>query len=330
MHYQDEGCGIMKKSFWGYNVKEVDENIQYLESVNETLSKKVARLTQELEEAGYRAEESAPAEEGFPAKSEPSEAAAAVPSFEEQKLRDTISQLTDENDDLMQKNLSLSTQLEEMRRENQVGKNGLADINGARQSVNEKLHDYVQTVMPELHDKLSVMDIAQKQILEFCANSRESFLDAADAILAQYDSFLSAAQEDENVNNEYMETTEALRIELNQIIDTFLPPEPVIEYKEKAEPKTEKTIDTHRVLQDIINRSANRDREAVPAKEEDKQEPSIVRVPDKVKAFTAVEPKQEAPKIVTAARKDMTASDSKNHYSGALFETTDINDMMRG
>ena len=41
----------MKKSFWGYNVQEVDTNMELLESAKAKLEKKVKSLTEELDSA---------------------------------------------------------------------------------------------------------------------------------------------------------------------------------------------------------------------------------------------------------------------------------------
>ena len=368
----------MKKSFWGYDSKEVDENIQYLESVNDTLSKKVARLSKELDEASTGAE--APwSDVGSPE-------AAAVYEQELQELRESVSKLSAENDVLRQENSDLGAQLlemkhanaelaaqiEELRRQRPDEQSIIADINGVRHTVNEQLHDYVHTVMPEVHEKLELMDAAQKQIMDFCSTARDCFLDAADAILAQYDSFLEVVRKDEEVNEEYIEAEEALCHELDETIDSCLPPEPEIEFVSESEAQK---VDTHRILQDIRNRSAGR--ESAPVKEEPKREPSIVRVPDKSSFAQA---KQETPKIVPSARElngpkqeakgapaaraeakeakqeaksapavraeaagskpessgsaapidDAPKSDTSGVFSGALFETTDINDIMHG
>ena len=352
----------MKKSFWGYNVKEVDENLQYLESVNEALSKKIAKLTRELDELNERADMEDFAAFGSDTASD----------SEKQKLMETINELTQKNETLKEQNSSLETQLEkleveaaELRQETQIGNNGFADIRGARTSVHDKLHEYVQTLMPEMQDKISLMDMAQKKVIELCTGARDSFLDAADAILEQYDSFIGRVQENDEVNEEYMEATEALRRELEEIIDTYLPPEPEVEYVQESEMLAGKSIDSHRVLQDIINRSPRHETAPAPAKKEKKQEPSIVRVADNVKDFPSAEQKQESPKIVPATRKETaepkqeapvmvptarketaepkkesskiipaarkeTVHESKDNYSDSLFETTDINDMMFG
>lgn len=382
----------MKKSFWGYNIQEVDENIQYLESVNETLSKKVSKLTTELDEYKDKLES---AEWNMPAFDDIG--TASDNSADVHKLMETIDMLTEENNSLKQQNVSLhsrNTELEsevaELREASAVGSNGFADIQGARATVNEQLHDYVQAVLPEVQDKMALMEAAQKKVIEICAGARENFLDAADAILEQYDSFIGHVKENNEINGEYLGATEALRRELDDTIDTYLPPEPEIEYVQEPEPEKAAEIDSHRVLQDIISRASRRDTTPAPVqketKPEPKQEPSIVRISDKVKGYNSpevkqeaaksapavhpdkteakqdgsklvavahketAEPKQEAAKLVAVAHKETAEvkqetvqnapaahsepehreTQQNSSYSGSLFETTDINDIMHG
>ena len=216
----------MKKSLWGYNVQEVDESLDLLESAKTKLEKKVKTLTAELEAAReevnmVRAGAAASGGKGeLEARCQQAEKEAAVLRAEAEALRA-------EREELVRKNSQMAESLaayEEQSMQNAVIQAGdicraaYEDMANARANSKQALEHFLGSFWDRFRQyELQIREL-YGDILNAHEASREGFLAAADDILAGYSSIRS---QDEKMRQR-LEEVETLRDETQKELEAVL------------------------------------------------------------------------------------------------------------
>ena len=178
----------MKKSLFGYNVREVDENMEYLEEINAKLEKQVKQLTAELEalkNADHEFESLAdlPSQAVDSAELEALREEAAGLKIDNEKLKATIADL---NVQLSQQNAAPRTEADELAKVSEICRAAYADMADAKKETKEKLAAFVADFLAQWASYRKRIDDMTAEVSRACDESREAFLAAADGILAQY------------------------------------------------------------------------------------------------------------------------------------------------
>lgn len=178
----------MKKALFGYNVREVDENMEYLEEINAKLEKQVKQLTAELE-ALKNADREFESLTDIP--SAPADSAELTALREEaadlkitnEKLRTTIANMAAE---LEQRDAAPRTEADELAKVSEICRAAYADMADAKKETKEKLAAFVADFLAQWASYRKRIDDMTAEVSRACDESREAFLAAADGILAQY------------------------------------------------------------------------------------------------------------------------------------------------
>ncbi len=189
----------MKKSFWGYNIAKVDENISFLETQNIKLERQVKQLTRELEEArsantaagaienstAGASGSAAAASNGAQAKIDELEARIAALMAENRALTERAASLESENMQLGAR-LSEASETETIERIGDICMSAYSDMNAAKQRTREQLEGYLACFWNEWQGCRDRLTELASQLEEKQIQSRESFISYADCILRAY------------------------------------------------------------------------------------------------------------------------------------------------
>lgn len=186
----------MKKALFGYNVREVDENMEYLEEINAKLEKQVKQLTAELEalkSADHEFEALSDLPDSSKSDEELSAAREQIASLkiENEKMKTTIRNMAKE----LEEKKSAPTEEDDLTRVSQICRAAYADMADAKQDTKEKLAQFVNDFLDQWTAYRKKIDAVASEVARACDESRESFLVAADTILQQYSDLSSNAQD---------------------------------------------------------------------------------------------------------------------------------------
>ena len=211
----------MKKSFWGYNVQEVDTNMELLESAKAKLEKKVKSLTEELDSAREELKET----------KESLAIGSSTNSGElERKYREAekkIELLKREVDSLTKKNQQMAIQIssyDEQSMKKAVEQAGdicraaYEDMANAKTNAKEVLEQFLEHFWERFNQyEQKINDIYENMIHSYEAG-REGFLLAADEILTSY----TAIREQNETMNRKLEEVKVLRSEVQKEMNAVL------------------------------------------------------------------------------------------------------------
>lgn len=211
----------MKKSFWGYNVQEVDTNMELLESAKAKLEKKVKSLTEELDSAREELKET----------KESLAIGSSTNSGElERKYREAekkIELLKREVDSLTKKNQQMAIQIssyDEQSMKKAVEQAGdicraaYEDMANAKINAKEVLEQFLEHFWERFNQyEQKINDIYENMIHSYEAG-REGFLLAADEILTSY----TAIREQNETMNRKLEEVKVLRSEVQKEMNAVL------------------------------------------------------------------------------------------------------------
>lgn len=171
----------MKKSFWGYNVQEVDENTEYLELQNSRLEKQVKQLSKELESIRAELDQASVFKED-PAKEQ-----------EYQKTKEQLAAMQAENDRLKWEINQLSSQVnaaegrkDEFAQVSSICRAAYEDMSNAKSNTKEILGAFMETFWDNWEAYQYRLTEASKEIAKVQESSKEAFLTVADEILGRY------------------------------------------------------------------------------------------------------------------------------------------------
>ena len=248
----------MKKNLWGYNVQEVDENIEYLESVNARLEKQIKQLTVELEAEKNR---------------DPS--CASADHAELAQAKGQLSALTSEVERLKNENKRLSEQLnsapstDEFSHVGNICRSAYEDMAAAKENTRESL----KTAIDTFGDNWALY---QKRLSEISAQisnaqeaSREAFLSAADEILGCYASF---EQEHKNMTRQ-MQEIEHIKDELHKKLDVLLADADAGAEENTVEAEPETVQDKHEAQLHAVLRVLEQRKQPLPSSAPQKDHP---------------------------------------------------------
>lgn len=208
----------MKKSFWGYNVQEVDESMDLLESAKAKLEKKVKSLTADLESTR---------EELAAARTRLTDADTGSGSGElERKYRETekeaaslraeVVSLKSEVASLVQKNNQMAMQIasyDEQSMQNAVEQAGdicraaYEDMANAKANSKAVLERFLDSFWERFNQYERKIRELYEDIISVNEANREGFLAAADEILTNY----SVIRKQDEIMNQRLEEVNALR-----------------------------------------------------------------------------------------------------------------------
>ncbi len=270
----------MKKAFFGYNIREVDENMEYLEEMNAKLEKQVKQLTAELESLKNTDREFEALADLPDAPKNDEELAAAQEEIaslkiENEKMKTTIRNMAKELD--AQKNAA-AAEADDLTKVSQICRAAYADMADAKQDTKEKLARFVGEFLSQWASYRQKIDAVTAEVSRACDESRESFLAAADAILQQYSDLNGSAEKFAKYFDQMDALEESVKADIDEALRELDQPEesdvqPVDEQPE--EPAEE--MEPQRAIFRALKKRADTKKETVvepAAKEDASKEPA--------------------------------------------------------
>lgn len=292
----------MKKTFWGYDVREVHETIEYLESQNDTLTAKLANLSTEL----AAKTEQLSAIESDPLPIAPIGGGSTVEytelSAKAEKLEAENKRLLKEYKELLSERDKLKTEKERLNHEiaksenelQQVGaicKNAYADMASVKQQTSEEMRKYVEEFVSASENSNDKMRRIIDNIHMAKDSARDSFLTAVEEILTQFDVM---------VNEEFdlegqLQKVDMIKSELEHTVNSLIEeqntaaPSEVLFEEAAEEPEEELPVLLSRALKEKKKAKA-----VTPAAAEEPEKPDTVIEKD----FTPIAEKAAGDKVI--------------------------------
>ncbi len=292
----------MKKSFWGYNVQEVDESVGFLESQNVKLERQVKQLTAELEKARGELEEASAAREDGQMPEGASENAELVAQLQ-QKLTDS----EQEKQELSQKIASLNSRLSELSAAAEepkeettfddignICKSAYEDMHIAKQKTKDNLKNFLDEFWQKWNSYEELLTELSRQNILKQQESKNSFISYADHILQVYGEMESSNRELDSHLAEIVERRTGIANELNGIL-TELDKDYDEEPEEEAEEEPEETVEEPEEDRFSILSTIRKLRESriVPIKTQEAEHPAEEAPAKENKGAEAAEPAEE-------------------------------------
>lgn len=255
----------MKKSFWGYDIREVDSNNEYMELQNAKLLKKINKLTEELDDLKAELNNAQSSEKKVISAESQLKTITEEKTQLEVKLDSVCAQLqvmTDNNNSLNEQLVKLKESKEHLEDVGEICRIAYEDMDKAKKYTRSSLDKFLQSFWEKWEVKLQSIYEAEKKISETAAASKESFLSAADQILQQYEVIASECNTDNDITNEASSTGNTIRAELEMMISSFQTDENVSEkIPDESEKKDssetddkEKSVFSHEILKLLTER----------------------------------------------------------------------------
>lgn len=270
----------MKKSLWGYNTREVEENFEYLELTNQRLEKQVKQLQAELKTMQEEGAQLA-VQEDLPDYSD------ELRKNQEEiaSLKEELYAVKQENGKLKDQVRTLSMRKDELEQVSNICRAAYEDMAHLRTGTKESLSDFTGNFWDKWNVYQDKMVALSEQIAQRHAESKEFFLNAADEILSRYSELIDA---DETIRRQLQETCEikeSVKSRVDQILaDVDYETEtPAVKEPEHAEAAQEE-LQGSALLQELNRRRKS----AVP-----KEDQQIVYVTPKRTQPSAMEGKSQ-------------------------------------
>lgn len=240
----------MKKSVWGYSIREVESAVEVLESQNTALAKKISRLETELEASRAKISE---LEEGFlcPAADEENQRQQA------QKIQD----LENENRQLRDKVGELSKLIKKIEAEKHSKENRPLDVEDicrqaysdmalAKQNTRRKMEECIEQFMSSWIEMQNKMAQMLEETTTARANACDAFISSAEVILNRYEEMEKEARLfKERMDKAFFENN-SIHDELKEVVSKLGDTEDRNEKDEEAESEN-----TSPVIRAIMERS---------------------------------------------------------------------------
>lgn len=261
----------MKKSFWGYNIHEVDENMDYLEMQNIKLEKQVKQLSADLEKAKTELEFSTAGTGNIDAVNEESEKTINRLRTELDSVKTVYAQLKAENENLSaeiaQKNAEATERSEAFTEVGNICRLAYKDMHRTKQKTRESLEDFLASFWEAWKKYQQQVYFLSEQIKFQQEESRKSFIESADQILQTYGSmeqknqtFNAGLSEIADISDRLQSQLESLLAEMNDENKTG---DKGADFSDTvsgttAENVVQEKIDTYSILQAIKTLSESR------------------------------------------------------------------------
>lgn len=214
----------MKKTFWGYSVHEVDENIEYLESQNVKLEKLVKQLTAELEKVKSELESASAVSE-----SDSDNALIAQKDSVIAKNTQKITELTEENEKLKTA-LSTAAAVKDgsgVRSASSASfddignmfKTAYADMHLTKQKAKEYIAEFLDSFWKEWNSYEKQLAALSESLKAKQQESRNSFISYADFILQSYGDIENSNSELESNISDMLGQKFKIEKHLNSLLD---------------------------------------------------------------------------------------------------------------
>lgn len=198
----------MKKTFWGYSIQEVDDNIGYLESQNIKLERQVKQLSSELEKAKNDLQNTQLNSEGSSEQTETAEKDRLISELE-QKLSEAEKknrELTSNSEELKAKinELSSANSAQENAAYDEVGKIcqiAYADMHITKQKTKEHIEMFLKQFWKQWSAYEKQLAALSEQVKARQQEGRDSFISYADYILQTFGDMENSNRElDDNLS----------------------------------------------------------------------------------------------------------------------------------
>lgn len=220
----------MKKSLWGYNVDEVNETIEMLESQNETLSAKLSNLTMQLATKNEQLEAlTNQAQQAAQAPVENSEVAEKLAKLEAEtaRLRETLRVSDAERDTLREENRRLAGQVgqdqDELNEVGEICRSAYADMALIKRQTYEEVQAFVDEFVLQAEKSQKTMEGAMQEIRAVKESAVDAVVQAVEEILEKFDAISAETNDVESVfghvdqvKSGLMERINALMLSVNE------------------------------------------------------------------------------------------------------------------
>ena len=246
----------MKKALWGYNIHEVDENMDYLETQNIKLEKQVKQLSAELEKAKTELEFSTADSGSLEAVKEECDRTINGLRAELVSAKTAYTQLKAENEklssEIARKDAESSEQSEVFAEVGNICRLAYEDMHHTKQKTRETLESFLASFWTEWKKYQQQVCSLSEQIKLQQEESRKSFIESADRILQSYGGITQQNQLFDTGLSDIMETSEKLQSELESLL-AELDDESETEAEEEPFPETASGQTGENVLQEKID-----------------------------------------------------------------------------
>lgn len=282
----------MKKGIWGYSVQEVNESMDFLEEQNASLTRKVNKLTAELEQVQARLKEAGEAQSEAPAFSE-----------DHVRLAAQIERLEKENKEWKARAEQAEARLaqrqdgaDELEQVSAICRKAYADMSQVKQAMHQKMETVMAEFLSQWTESRDKMDRMYREMSDTRDTVKDSFITAADAILTRFD----ALEDDTRLLQEQLAAMDAAKDEVRLELEELLLP------LEETAPLLEETEDP--------------DKNALP--EEDK--PAILRAIRDRRQKAPSAPAAVIPAFRSEAEPDTDTAEASETGAGDLGESIGI------
>lgn len=215
----------MKKSFWGYSIQEVDDNISYLESQNIKLERQVKQLSSELEKAKNELQNIQLDADGSSEQTGSVEKDRLIAELE-QKLTESEKknqELVSSAEELKAKinELSSANLMQESVAYDEVGKIcqiAYADMHITKQKTKEHIELFLQQFWKQWSAYEKQLAALSEQVKARQQESRDSFISYADYILQAFGDMENSNRELDNNLSEIIGKKSKIEDSLNSLL----------------------------------------------------------------------------------------------------------------
>ena len=199
----------MKKTLWGYDVWEVNETIELLESQNETLTAKLTNLTMELaaknEQLAARGDSDDAAMAPLNYSGDSAELSAKVSKLEAEnkRLAQELSAIASERNALQSETIRLSQEVtqsqDELQRVGSICQAAYSDMALVKQQTSEEIRQFVDNFVSQAEKSHENMLQALGSIQAAKEAAKDSFVSTVEDILAKFEAISHEGNELESV-----------------------------------------------------------------------------------------------------------------------------------